>query len=87
MAVVVHLHDGSQYKVDDEDGGQTAYNVSPSGSLAIIIKPADSSVVIRREFSPSGYVWVEGKRFGGDLGKQSGIDGKLEFSRPRVQSF
>lgn len=80
MSVVVRLTDGTDYKLADEADKKVAYNVLPGGGVAIVVKPSDGQLSVQREFSPSGYQWVEGTRWGGELGKQAGVDGKLEFT-------
>ncbi|MFC9934588.1 hypothetical protein [Glutamicibacter sp. NPDC127525] len=85
MSVVVRLNDGTDYKLGDEEGKQVGYNVLPGGGIAIVVKPNGDTLWVQREFSPSGYQWVEGTRWGGELSKQAGADGKIEFTgRPRA---
>lgn len=79
MSVLVALANGETYSRDDADGTQVAYQILESGVLAILLKPADEDLAIAREFSPGGYLWVEGKRFLGDAGKLAGADGIVSF--------
>jgi hypothetical protein len=84
MSVVVNLPDGTVYALDDEEGIQVAYVVLPAGGLAILTKENGKTLSVQREFSPSGYNWVEGKRYGSELKGQAGADGKLEFEAARI---
>lgn len=80
MSVVVKLNDGSDYKLADTETERIAYTILPGGGVAVVVKPKDKALWVRKEFSPSGYQWVEGARWNGELSLQAGIDGSLEFS-------
>ncbi|WP_104088003.1 hypothetical protein [Arthrobacter sp. GMC3] len=73
----------SAYPQTDNDDYRWGYQITGSGSLAIVRADVKGNAIIESEVSPSAWVTVEGSRFLGDLSKLEGAAGTLKMPPAR----
>lgn len=79
MAVLVTGLNESKRHFDDDEDGLHSYAVTDAGVLRVLLKQPDGDWLVLFEFSPSGWVDVQGTRYlGSKLDKMPGADGSTQ---------
>jgi hypothetical protein len=76
MSVMVHESTGQVQRFDDGEGGRHAYQVGPTGVLAVLRSVDSEEWSVLWEFAPTAWAKVQGTRFTSETGHLGGADGK-----------